>query len=438
MKADTLLSKNLAQMIFLCVAFTLCSSSMTGQIVNGRLITSVYTWKQYDTVNVSKSFARGFQSVLLDVAQGDFSLHGHFQGAVMLQKKLDELPDYRLYYGYAQWKNIATIADLSFGRVPFFAGVGSGTIDGALVRFHNADNAFRLTFYGGANTPVDMTIKKWGPLKSDFTLGGQFLATLFNDLRLGLSYMNRQRQRPGYWTLRSDTLFNPVSLYVDPDQTKEQYASIDAAYSFSHGSLHGRYDHNIDYRKTQRAQFGLKYYPTDEWAVSAEYIHRVPRLPFNSFFAVFNLPTSDEMEGGIDYTIKSTMRLFVRGAFVQYIDDRSFRYTIGVANDYASASYRGSTGYAGELNAVTLQGAYPLFERILIPTVGLSFTSYKLNVLDNTEKTIAATLGLIARPLQMLSIDVQGQWLNNKVYKNDVRLYAGLNIWFTEQLHFFE
>ena len=105
MKADTTSSKNSAWMLFVCAALTLCSSLSSAQLVNGRLVTSVYTWKQYDSVNVSKSFARGFQSVLLDVTQGDFSLHGNFQGAVMLQKKLDELPDYRLYSGYAQWKN---------------------------------------------------------------------------------------------------------------------------------------------------------------------------------------------------------------------------------------------------------------------------------------------------------------------------------------------
>lgn len=432
MKADTTPSNHGAWMLLFCAVTMLISSVALGQRVNGRLITSVYTWKQYDTVGVSKKFARGFQSVLLDVTQGDFSLHGNFQGAAMLQHKLDELPDYRLYYGYAQWKNIGNVADVSLGRLPFFVGVGSGTIDGALTRFRVAEDKLRVTVYGGANTPLDLTVKQWGPVRKDFTLGGQVLSSLEN-LRLGLSYMNRQRGRPGYWTtLRPDT------VYVDPNETKEQYASGDASYSLTDASFHARYDYNVDYGKTQRAQMEIRYYPTESWAVSANYIHRAPRLPFNSFFAVFNVPTSDEVEGGVDYTLESRIRLFVRGAFVQYVDDRSFRYTLGIANDYASASYRGSTGYAGELNAVSLQGAYPLCDRMLIPNVGVSYTSYKLNAADNTENTLAAVLGVTARPMQLLSFDIQGQWLKNKVYKNDLRLYAGLNLWFTEQLHFFE
>jgi hypothetical protein len=75
---------------------------------------------------------------------------------------------------------------------------------------------------------------------------------------------------------------------------------------------------------------------------------------------------------------------------------------------------------------------------MLIPTLGVSYTSYKLSASENTENTVAASLGLIARPLQMLSVDVQGQWLSNKVYKNDVRLYAGVNFWVSEKLNLFE
>lgn len=425
-----------------CLAFSVLTYILMspppayGQVVNARVISSIYGWKQYDTVGVSKKFWRGFGSVLLDAAQGDFSVHGNFQGAVMLQKKLDEVPDYRLYYGYLQWKNIVNVADISLGRMPFFAGVGSGTLDGALTTFHVAGNTLRLTFYGGANVPLDLGVKEFGPLKSNFTVGGQVLTTAIEDWRLGVSYMNRQRRRPGYWTLRADTLGDPnalLSLYVDPVQDKEQYASGDVSYSIPNAVFHARYDYNVDFKETQRAQMNVKYYPSDSWAVSADYIHRSPRIPYNSFFAVFNIPTSDELEGGVDYTMPSATRLFVRGACVQYVSDRSFRYTVGVANNFASASYRGSTGYAGELNAISLQGSYPLCDRMLIPNMGVSFSSYKLNASDNEEKTVAGVLGLIARPLQAFSVDVQAQWLNNKVYKNDMRFYAGMSYWISQQ-----
>ena len=439
MTADRTISSKAFPVFLFLIFISLSTSHTVGQVVNARLVSSVYGWKQYDTVGTAKKLWRGYSSLLLDVAQGNFSLHGNFQGAVMLQKKLDELPDYRLYYGYAQWKNIVDMADVSIGRLPFFAGVGSGTIDGALTTFRCADNTLRLTMYGGANTPVDMTVLKMGPIKDNFTLGGQILTTAVEDWRFGISYMNRQRRRQGYWTSRPDTLLNPntsiTTLYIEPDEVKEQYGSSDVSYWLPNASFHARYDYNFDYNQTQRTQLNVKYYPSESWVVSADYIHRAPRLPYNSFFAVFNIPTVDEMEAGVDYTCMSTARMFVRGALVQYISNKSFRYTVGVANDFASASYRGSSGYAGEQNSVSLQGSYPVCDRKLIPNMGLSYTSYKLNKSDNTEHTVGAVLGLIARPLQMLSLDVQGQWLNNKVYKNDLRLYAGVSFWISEHVN---
>jgi hypothetical protein len=123
---------------------------------------------------------------------------------------------------------------------------------------------------------------------------------------------------------------------------------------------------------------------------------------------------------------------------VKYIDDRSFRYTVGIANQYASASYRRNRGYAGELDAVSAQGAYPLLGRKLIPTLGVSYSSYKLTASDKTDNALAATGGVIARPLQLLSIDVQAQYITNTIYKNDVRLYAGLTFWISHNLNLFE
>ncbi len=70
---------------------TLHSAASAQVLINGRLIGSVYTFEK---------FVRGFQSALLDAAYSDFSIHTYFQIAGMLQKKLDEKPDYRFYYVY--------------------------------------------------------------------------------------------------------------------------------------------------------------------------------------------------------------------------------------------------------------------------------------------------------------------------------------------------
>src|SRR5512140_813802 len=130
--------------IALAISFLL-SSPAPGQLINGRVISSVYTWEKFDTVGSSQKITRGYLSGILDVGQGNFSLHTHFQAASDLKSQLDQSPDYRLYYLYAQQKDIAGFADLSLGRLPYFAGVGLGTVDGAQASLRFADNAYRLT-----------------------------------------------------------------------------------------------------------------------------------------------------------------------------------------------------------------------------------------------------------------------------------------------------
>jgi hypothetical protein len=420
------------------LVFFVARSTVSAQIINGRLIGSIYTWEKFDSVDVSKKLVRGFQSALFDVTQGNFSLHTHVQVASLLQRKLDEVPDYRLPYLYIRYKNIADAADLSFGRMPYFVGVGVGTLDGALTTLRLFENKFRFTAYGGANVPLDLALQDWGPIKNNFVLGGQVLVSAVENTRLGASYVNRQRQRPGYWTSRADSLFNPTSVYVDPLLAKEQYVSGDASWGISDLNAHGRYDYDLNGKKSQRAQLGVRCYPTNDWVISADYIYRAPRVLYNSFFSVFNTSTINEFEGGVDYRVDPCLRAFVRGAYVKYEDDNSFRYTVGLAHDYASLSYRGNTGYAGELSTITAQGSYPFCDKMVIPTAGLTYASYRLNDKADRQNAVATVLGIILRPIQTLSVDFQGQWLNNKVAKSDFRLFGEVNFWFSERMNIFD
>lgn len=410
----------------------------TAQLVNGRLITSVYAWQRFDTVDVSKTYARGFQSVLLEIAQSDFSINTHFQAATMLQAHLDELPDYRFYYLYGKWRNIGDMVDLSFGRLPYFAGAGYGTLDGILAAGRFAGSKVRVTLYGGETSPVGLEFNSWRPIKNNFTLGGQLLTTVFEDTRIGVSYVNKNRERIGYYATRLDSLNNPFTFFVEPELAKEQYVSGDVFYSFDMGHVYGRYDYDLNYKQTQRGQVSLHVDVIPVVIATGDYIHREPRLPFGSFFSVFNVSANDEFELGVDYKFMPGWRAFVRGAFVKYTDDNSIRYTAGVAQTYASLSFRGSGGYAGELANVSVQGSYPLLDRMLIPMVGVSYVSYKLNKQSERENTLAAVVGATVRPLKQFSADIQGQWLTNKIYKKDFRLFAKLNFWFAERLNIFD
>lgn len=422
----------------LALLLTLLPVHALAQLVNGRLISSITTWERYDTVDVSKTFGRGFQSVILDISQADFSLHTHLQGAINLQKNLEETPDFRAWYLYGRWKEIGGLVDLSLGRLPYFAGVGAGTLDGALTTIRLAEDAARLTLYGGAPALPGLGMDGWKPLADNYVVGGQFHTTAIRGMRMGLSYVQRRHERASYVGVRTDSLFNPVPTLIEPEPENEQTAGLDASYRTGCLRLYGRADYNIDDDKAQRAQAGLRYDITNRLSFSGEFLYRRPRVPAGSFFAVFPTSTINEAEGGLDYTVSDSWRVFARGALVQFDGDESFRYSGGLSHRYLYLSYRGNSGYAGELNSLSLQAAYPILERMVVPNASISYASYRLSADAQRENALAAALGATIRPLQMLSLDVQGQWLRNRVFANDVRLFAKLTIWFTEQFHIFE
>jgi hypothetical protein len=198
--------------------------------------------------------------------------------------------------------------------------------------------------------------------------------------------------------------------------------------------VYGRYDYDLNFKKTQRGQLGIRIAATNDLTLSADYIHREPRVLFNSFFSIFDLKAVDEFELGGDYLVNPDIRAFARGAYVKYSGDRSFRYTAGVAHRYAALTFRGSSGYAGELTNLSLQGLYPLWDSRLVPSLGLAYVSYRYDSYSTRENGFAGTLGASVRPMQQLSFDLQGQFLSNRIVKSDLRLFGKVNFWFTSQM----
>jgi hypothetical protein len=428
-------------LLFLCsfsIGTLVFVSKAHAQLVNGRFITSVYAFEKFDSVDASDTHVRGFQSAFLDISHGSFSLHAHMQIASVLESTLDEEPDFRTYYLYAKIRDIGEILDVSAGRIPYYAGVGSGLVDGSVLTARFDKNNYRVTFYAGARVPEELTLNGWNSLNKNFTVGGQFLIMSIPNTRIGASYVNKQRDRVPYWTVRPDSLFNPVSIYIIPNALKEQLISGDVRYDFSDAAVYSRYDFDLNRSATQRFQIGGRIELGKEWYLSGDLIHREPRVAYNSFFSAFVGSAVDEFEVGGDYRFLPSWRAFLRGAYVSYDGEDSFRYTIGLAQTYAGFTYRGNSGYAGELNSLSVQGSFPLFDRLVVPNAALTVGSYKLNDEAPRETALAFAFGSTVRPFQVLSFDVQVQVLTNRVVDNDVRLFGKLNYWFARNLSVME
>jgi hypothetical protein len=273
-------------------------------------------------------------------------------------------------------------------------------------------------------------------MHDNFFYGGQVVTSVLPGARIGLSYMNRREERDPYWAIRArDTSFTPVSFYVANDSPAEELGSADARYDYGDlFSVYGRYDYDFLNARTSRAQGGARVQVTPKFSVNADYIHRVPRVLYNSIFSAFVTNAVDEVEGGVEYGFTPMLRLFGRLAWVSYTDEKSHRWTVGFNTGFGTVTYAGSDGYAGELNSFSVQGSYPLFGRMVIPTAGISYASYRLSKESSRDDALSLLLGAMVRPSSTFSCDVQGQWLTNKLMQRDLRVQLRLSYWFAQRL----
>lgn len=420
--------------IFLVLFLIVVVNSSYSQIVNGRLSSTFYTFERFDDTNTSDTYMRGYQTLQLDVFKNKISLHTIIQGNADLYPTNQGF--IRFYNLNLKWRDIGNLFDINVGRHSVFAGVGNGLIDGGTMKLKLMGNKFVLTGYAGAlvNPLLKGTLQK--NVKDNYLVGGQLVTTVIPDLRLGLSYMNRHRERLPYVAKRADSIGNPIYPLIQVHSPAEQFTGADFIYRYGTlFSLNGRYDFDINFSKTSRIQFGTKVNITQRIALTGDFIHRVPRLYYNSIFNVFDYSNTSEIEGGIEYSYTPTIKLFGKFANIKYSGDNTQRFTFGMGAEYGSLVYSGNTGYAGELSSVSVQLFYPIMGGQIVPTISASRASYKLTKQDPRNETFSGVLGATLKPEISFLIDAQVQWLSNMVYKNDFRFFLKINYFFTQRLN---
>ena len=163
--------------------------------------------------------------------------------------------------------------------------------------------------------------------------------------------------------------------------------------------------------------------------------NRVFRIT-RSFGSLLN--TISEYVFGAEYTLCKDWQVFGKYGAVSYGgDDNSNRITFGGSMKYASASFSWNTGYGGELAAFSVNAGYPMLNKVITPTVMVGYAHYKLNDNAPTSNALSVALGAVYRPTTIISVDVQVQWIQNKVYGNDMRLFLRGSYQLSERLNIF-
>jgi len=414
---------------FILLLFLGATAFVSAQNINGRFSSSLYTFERYDSLNTSEQYLRAYEMLNLNLNYDKISIRSYLNFETDVMNDLETDPRLRFYNLYFEARDIMDIATVRLGRQPIINSIAGGVYDGASLTLKQTN--YKLNAYFGGNVPAYQKFELIENFDENYLFGGKFTTTVLQDFQLGLGYVNKNFQPQKYTANRLNPDLNLIE--VDIENKSNQYEFVTGEVNYSKPglvSIFTRYDYDLNFNQTSKFEFDARTEAVDRLGINIYYNYRQPKIRYNSIFAVFDYGNTYEVEVGADYKINNMFTVIGKVGNVEYKDENSQRVALGLSTTYGSINYRKTFGYAGELDAVSLYSGYTLFEGLFTPSVGLSYTNYKLSPDDEANNITTLMVGANIRPFRSLSFDLQGQYMDNKIYKNDMRLFFKLNYWF--------
>lgn len=409
------------------------SATINSQNINGRFSSSLYTFERFDSASTSKTYARTFQMLSLNFGKQNLWLRTNLNLEGEIAETVLNNPRLRFYNLYLDVTNIWDLLSFKLGRQPLFNSVAGGIFDGATLSLKY--EGYKLKVYYGGNVPAYQELKLTDNWKDDYVFGGEFTVYAIQDLRIALKYVDKNFKSISYSALRLDANLNPITKEIENNSRQYQFITGEVSYSKQNlFRVDTRFDYDMNFKTTSKLELSGRYEQVDNLGISLYYNYREPRIRYNSIFSVFDYGNTWEIEGGVDYKIEDAYTVTGKFANVSYKEETSQRLTLGLASPYGTLTGRKSFGYAGEMDAISLYTAFTTLEGLITPSLGFAFTRYKQSVSSPRNELISLLAGFNLRPWRAISFDFQGQYLNNKIYNNDWRLFFKLNYWFNSNL----
>jgi len=399
------------------------------QTINGRFTSALYTFERFDTLNNSANYARTFQLLYLTFGIKNVSLKTYMNLESDISENLVYDPRFRMYNFYLDVRKLFEMVYIKLGRQPIYNTIGGGVFDGLTLGLNY--KGFDINGYYGGNVPPYQKVDFTDNLENNYVGGANLTVNAISNTRISLRYVNKNFENIAYTTTRLDPNLNTIPYHID--NSSQQFEYVMAEVSFSQPKsfrVDTRYQYELNYSTTSRFEISGRYDEIKNLGLTAYYNYRKPFVRFNSIFSVFDFRNSQEIEIGADYLIDNTYKLIGKFANVSYEDESSQRLSIGLSSRWGTITGRKTFGYAGELDAISFYTAQAILGGLLTPSFSFGYTRYKLSTAVSSNEMITLLLGCNYRPIRTLSFDVQGQYLNNKIYNNDFRLFVKLNFWF--------
>jgi len=414
---------------FILLLFLGATAFISAQNINGRFSSSLYTFERYDSLNSSEQYFRAYEMLNLNLNYKKISVRSYLNFETDVMNKMESDPRLRFYNLYFEARDIMDFATVRLGRQPIINSIAGGVYDGGSLTLKKYN--FKLNAYFGGNVPAYQKFELFENFEENFLYGGKFTTTIIPNFQVGVGYVNKSFQPQKYTANRLNPDLNLIQ--VDIENKSNQYEFVTGEINYNQVglvSIFSRYDYDLNFNQTSKFEFDARTEAVDRLGINLYFNYRQPKIRYNSIFAVFDYGNTYEIEVGTDYKISNMFTVTGKFGNVQYKQENSQRVGIGLTTSYGSFNYRKTLGYAGELDAISLYSGYTFFEGLLTPSIGLSYTKYKLSPDAEANSITSLMVGANIRPFRVLSFDLQGQYMDNKIYKNDLRLFFKLNYWF--------
>lgn len=419
------------KILLFLIAFSI---PLIAQNINGRISSSYYTFERIESKDVSNKFLRSYQYGQFNINKDWFSLRTTLAVEQDLIKNIKYDPRVRFFNLYIEGRDLLGLATLRIGRQPLYHSVASGLFDGI-----NLDLKYwklQLTGYYGANVPAYQKLSIIEDWNSNYLFGGK-LQGQFGNLFVGIGYLNKNFKSEDYLTTRLDQNYNPVLVLVQPGSSQFEFFNAELGYDLKNASLNSRLFYDLNFNKISRFDFNGDFNILKNFSIDVYYAFREPLIRYNSYFTIFEsvVQNNQEFDLGLNYRLNSYFNFTGKFGIVKYNDDNSTKISVGMATPFGMFSYTKNFGYAGELDGISLYSNYRLLNGLLTPSLGLGYSNYKLSTSSPKNSALYILAGTNIRPWRFLSFDLQGQYLNNKIYKSDFRFFFKINYWFNTNLN---
>jgi hypothetical protein len=403
---------------------------ISAQNLNGRITSSFYSFQRYDNLQQSDAYLRNTEALNLNFNYDKFSLRTRVNFESNIGVPLDNDPRFRFYNLYLEARDLFDAVTIKLGRQPLFAPVSGGLFDGVNIKIKY--NNYAISGFFGGNLPAYQKLEFLKDLSDNNVMGARFDANPIDHLNLAVSYFDKNYKTMDYDALRLDEGLDLITVLIQQKSNQFKFLSGEATYELP-GLLDvtAAYEYDLNYKETSKIEATGKFWATEDLGITGYFNLREPKIRYNSIFSVFDFGHTEEYEGGLDYKLNSDFTFFGKYGYVKYEEENSSRLTLGAYTGIGSISFRKSFGYAGELDNISLYLAKGFRDGLVTPSIGISYTSYKLSKDSETNNITSVLAGVNLRPWKTWSFDFQTQFSNNAIYHDDFRFLFKINYWFT-------